>query len=631
MYLCGLFLSGAGISVLLFGKNRFAVLGVGIPIGAAIYIAVRHFPICGTASPWPAMGISLVYSSICMIIRMFLFESRSTARPAPVVLSKTDCLLLAANAIVWLWKLSSFVGYDQINHFFFAAQIQKGIFPPSGYAFSHLPVKYHYGWDILLSDIGSLGHVSWEAAEDILSAVFVISNSITLLYILKKLFNKFYSYLVFGCFMFGTGVLGYIRPGCYLQLFSMYHQHAWAFTRSILLLYILVLTVTDFSHWITRGIAVLSIGLAAPVYSAHSVLLHGIFLAFCGTCAMVFHGRRGLKMFAYFAITGIILLGLWWYFNVGILVRGDGYCAPNYRVSPSLLGIGKYILYMLGYVLMTPVTMAVWCGTAVVVFGAVFKKNIFKTLFRYPPGIIFCALCVLLLYPTPFMIMMANSAYWDNFCKFNYIGVLASWFLCPYLLQWIIKTTGKRIFTLCCFASLVFLYPVWDFGKSATASVKNIFDAASSSAVHAAGLPKLLETVREMPQGEIILINPELHSHYTVNETTNKAEVNLYWYIDRYFGKYTFLATEQGFPVINFYDYNFLYSEDSERKQLTALDRLYKGDETALHDLSASYLIAPMHCPVFIRRAVQKKILSPLAANHKEDWALFKVNRISDN
>jgi hypothetical protein len=568
-----------------------------------------------------------IISFIIFLISFLNLKKRSVFINIKISLKREELILLIINTLIWFFLCSISFGYDEINHAFYVAQILHGTYPPLSYFPLDAPVVYHYGWDILVATVCKEFGFTFPYASSLLILLFVLSNSLLLIVFLKNITDKFWILvIVFFVFQFGDGILKFVseilgetQTGR-LSYFSMINQPAWLFTTSWLLIIVNLIVEKDYSdvrEIIKTSLFVFILGSVATIYSATSVLLIGLFLSFLGFQQL---SLKKYKQFLLPLFTGIALLIFWNRLNSGILVNGSYYDQPVFRSSISLLGLKNYIKYEGAYILMTPITIGV-----IIYMVFLFIKREYKTSI-YPKWVLFLFYTTILCYFIPFFILTENSAYWDNFCKFNYIGVLSSFLLLPYVIKEYYKKNKLNQIGLILFLVIAFI-----------STIINLFNIVSSKDI-IFGSHRLYEIsinkTKHLTEyasnhlnshDKVLALNKNVTSHFVVDRKSNKAMVSSYDYMLNNFGEFLSLPFMLGIPVINYYDYNFMINRQIEYKLVDNLNLLYGGNISVLNSISVDYLIMTFDKkPAYIDKLVKLNMISLVAYDKTENWLLFK-------
>ena len=650
IWLTLIYLSGL-LGVFSFTRRLRSVLSyaAAIPVGLVLYVLIFRIA-NGFCSPWVVAGLTLLFAVSMIVVGRYVIKYNPAATAFGMIkLSRTDYLAgLVIFAVIVIHSLG-FVGHDEINHFFFASQITEGKFPPSAYGFPSLPVKYHYGWDILLASGLLVSGLAYPVVSDILTAYNLLGALLLTFCILKYLQIPAGLRILSGAgFFVGDGILGvitYFVGGYYkkyLTLMLLYHQHSWTFAVGLFLVSLVLLAYGATSRkrdflFIMAWLVILYLGI--PVCSGIMIPVVGLVLA---SLALKCHcpSERGKEKFVRYVaviVTGILLFAMWPYIG-GIMVAGDAYDRPAMCLALSLFGISRYLKYEIAYVLMMPVGFCVFCTAIYYILKrrmSVLSEDIVQ---------IMLWLCVLVLVPFPMILLVENAAYWDNFCKFNFVGVLAAWLLLPIVIQRYrklemtgsIRLLSRIIIDLIlssCFLTATFtlsttLKRVFVYGPR-----KYVVASSRQFTQTVADKRSLVDCVSRLVglDSNIVIVNRRLKSMYPISRTTNKPQVDGD-YIEEYYEDFRVIPQVTGRSIINFYDYNLLNARDAEYAIVDAMDRVFSGYSDALNQLNASYVLCShKDMPDYLIDWEKKGEVELVASSVSEGWYLYKntSNRLS--
>ena len=622
-----LFVAGFALSCAIFTcKNKVYLIANAFPIGAMGYIGIQLLSLF-TKNPWSSLFIFALFCWLILVI--FSLINRKIPKKnlisceSTICLSNYDYLLLIINAVLWTIYLLSFVGYDEINHFFHASQLCNSETPPCGYSFCQYPIKYHYGWDILLASLTNASTLPFPISSDLLTLAFIISASILLLVFIKRLTSsqKLLYTLFFFLFFWGYSPISLITFKKYLSFSAMINQHSWCFTVSCLLFcYAFFEAKTTHIYYPYNYICLGLMIIGAPLYAAHSLVIWGLFLAYLAMEGLLSSPVTKTKI-AHFGLPfllGIFLLISWHIMSPGILASGATYDNPLYKLSWQILPGLKYFKYQGAYFFMSTYSAIIF-----IILIAKIKSKPYSFLEFSERN--FINLCVLIFYPMPYFIMMENSSYWDNFCKFNYVGVLASFLpLCEFSSRYWSARPNKQ------FLMIVFMFVISfvPFVVNLPKVIANFNDGLKQHREPIYTKMNLVYTLQhssKMSNDSILIVKKDIASHYEVDRVTNKSNVNLYEYIYTNYNDFLPLSTSWGFPILNFYDYNFMYNREAEYNQVDNLSLLYGGNEDAIANINCRFILSTFDYPEYMNRAVNKGLVRSLAVDKDENWSLFEM------
>jgi hypothetical protein len=246
-------------------------------------------------------------------------------------------------------------------------------------------------------------------------------------------------------------------------------------------------------------------------------------------------------------------------------------------------------------------------------------------------------LCVLILIPCPMVVMVENSAYWDNFCKFNFVGVLAAWLLLPAVIEGIGDFAAASIRTVAriAMAALVstsFMTVVVVAGQvvveALTPGPAGALLASSREFMNAVTAKEaLIDCVNRKVdhRSNILIVDSRVSAMFPVSPTSNKAGIDQYGFFTEYFGQFKVVPETTGRSVVNFYDYNFFYARDAEYEAAEAMDRVFRGDSAAMNRLNVSHVLCSSQTmPLYIVDWEKKGQVALEAASEAEGWRLYR-------
>ncbi len=639
------YLSGLVSVLSVTGRVRSALShAAAVPVGLILYVIVFRI-LGGACSPWGMAGLTLTFAAGAYVAgRWIVNYDASVSRFTLVKLTLMDYLAISATLAFFLIHSCTFVGHDEINHFFFASQITNGKFPPSAYGFPTVPAKYHYGWDILLSSGYRVSGLSYPVLSDVLTT-YSLAGALWLVWCLLKYLQAPLALRVLAGagFFVGDGLAGaanYLLQGSYrkfLTLASLYYQHPWTLAVGLFLVSLVLLaygtTAKRFRDFlfIMTWLVVLYVGV--PVCSGAMIPGAGLALV---TVALTYRSpgspvpRRLVK---YGVVIGAgVLLFIAWPRTGGIMIGGDAYDRPALRPALSLLGLKGYVKYQGAYVLMMPVGLAVFCYG---ILGALRKRWL---IVRTDAVRTMLWLCVLILIPLPMILMIENCAYWDNFCKFNFIGVLAAWLLLPTVMEEArqfhrVRSHPKcaRVVTLALLTSSFLTFALIVTGiltKTCTYGPRKLVSAASERFTQAvAARQHLVECISRMVDlnSNVLIANRRVTAMFPISRTTNRPEVNQQGHFREYYGDFIVIPQVTGRSIVNFYDYGFFYTRAAEYNILDSLNRVFSGDSGALAGLNVSHVLCSSETmPDYLTDWEKEGRIKLVAASMSEGWRLYR-------
>jgi hypothetical protein len=636
-----LWLVGALYTWWVLRKACFAIrLGAPFLVGEALFLSVSQLAnrgnlaaICGG----PCLAV------LCISFLTCCFLQRRAAARQVVAGFRTqwhDLLPISLVFALYFWRTSRLGGADEINHYFFASQIIRGKFPPAAYAFSGVPAKYHFGWDLLLANACVVGKVSLPTGSDVLTYFNLLGSLMLAAGLLRALGLDapartlgILGLFLGGGLMEGVALIFPSLRSASLSLFTLYHQHAWSLALNIFLLITALFTV--YGRPTSKQIPFLLGWLFPIVFSAsmYAATLLPFIGLICGLLLVYILNLPRKSPFRWTAATSVIAFGIvlvvCWTSLPGMLFRDSNlYDSPRWRLCLGALGLHKYALYEGAYLLMAPIG---FFGLGAVLTWLWNRPTMALT---QPIAIWILASSCVIFTPLPLLVLVENAAYWDNFCKFNVFGILSAWVILPWLLlntqKLAFSQTHKRLFVAAHYFPAIYVLLL-------LAPVLFLKEFESSGATQNRALrwkeaigekSELLHYFKEhVPiNDQVLILNSSLRRMYPIDKITNKPDVNLYLFIGRYFGSFVILAQSCGVSIVNFYDYNFLYNRTLECKLYNAIDAAFSGNGSLLHDLNCSHvLVMRENAPKFLANWVSAGLVSEERKSEREGWVLYRT------
>lgn len=641
-----IYLSGFLWTVSFAGNPRSVVTRTAaIPVGLVLYVLVFRST-DGLYSPWHVVGLEVLSAGSMLAVGRYIFKyNPSHVGVSLPTLSWPDYLVALIICVVIVGHSLCFIGHDEINHFFYASQISQGKFPPGAYGHPAIAVKYHYGWDILLASGFLVSGLSFPIVSDALTAYSLVGAVLLVLCILQYLRTPTWLRLISGVgFFLGDGVLGimtyFVRGdyGSYLSLTALYHQHPWTFAVGFFLVTLLAVEyctcASRIRDFLFMMLWLMVLYFSVPVCSGSVLPIVGVSLVLiamrCRVSCMTFRGH--IVGYLIVATVAVVLVIMWPHMG-GIAVAGDAYDNPKLRLSLSLFGAWNYLKYMTAYLLMIPVGVIVLWYT----FYGIFSMRVLTRSENSIQTMLW--LSVLIFVPFPFILMVENAAYWDNFCKFNFLGVLAGWLMLPgvihaYLqirmsgvVKLLLRVAGVLLLSSCFVtggltAGSTLTRVVTCGLREWTTSGGEQFTQAVASRRH------LIDCVDSLVDinSNIVIVDRRVTTMYPISRATNKSQVNLYGYIAEYYGEFVIVAQMTGRSIVNFYDYNFFYARNEEYSMADRLGQAFAGDANALHHLGASHLLcSDGNVPEYLAGWEKSGHVIPVSSDANEGWSLYRI------
>ncbi len=238
-------------------------------------------------------------------------------------------------------------------------------------------------------------------------------------------------------------------------------------------------------------------------------------------------------------------------------------------------------------------------------------------------------LCILFLYPLPLVLFIDNISRWDNYCKFNFVGVLSAWILLAVFWtrhcskwHWLLSRLWVIVLVLviACHESFIL---TGEFLRWNARAAHNRAKASTS---------QLIKTIKEQVpiNSRILLVNRDLTEYYRVSDH-GRMLVNLYRFLGKYYGEFIVPAEETGAAVVNFELMNGANVPGPRRALLEVLDRAHKGTLSAaeLRRVRIEYVLcAADKAPAFLVDWQKEGRLQLLASDEIENWSLWRCNSI---
>lgn len=614
-------------SFISYNNNLISRLGYAFFLGQTYFVITSYFGFV-SKSYFNIINVSVL---VLLLILYFIYN-RNKKLNLNLKLSKKESL-----AIVFVTGLYSIYYFnkstlDTINHFFMASQIKLGKIPPTTYAFPNISIKYHYGWDLLLGNYSRLTGLKFDSISSLLTVLFLVSSLFVLLgFLRKQLYRDNTKLVAIILFYVGGGII-VIVSNLYgnrivsggLSVSSQIGQSSWTFGIFIFLMLLDLLKSFKYNvkyllNFLLLSPILITIGLTTA--SGYVLILMTFIIILVNFIA----NKKPLKLNSKPLL--LIVLCFLFFFILsglvgGIMINGNYYDNPKFIFAPLDIPFDIYFERIIAYLFFfSPIATFICVHSIFIVLKNI--KNIFKLSLIYQ----FLYANAIGLYLFPVFIWVENAAYWDNFCKFNYYGILASWIL---LFKYINPIAKKLKLSSSKFI-LVYIFFVLFLGNEFFYRVyKSInFDSKNNSINLGENqnylLLKSIENNISL-NNNIYLLNKNLKGMYVVDTLTNKSKVNLYNYINVNFGKFKDVSMLKGRSIANFYDFNFLISRDLEAKLWQTLDGLYKGNSKILENIRGEFILSSItELPTFaVEWEIQNKI-TVIEKSIQEDWIIFKV------
>ncbi len=605
-------------------------LGASILLGNILFVLAFRF--LYAQGPWfSAFSVCAFGGLVYIVARMFGGRQRSEVLSQRI--ETIDILLLLGIGALYFLQVWHTVGYDDLFHFHTASQIIRGKFPPSFHAFTDLPVKYHYGWATLVAAISTTGQLNLPISSDILT-LYSLIGCILLVISLFELLGCSQKAKIIGTsiFFLGGGIFyithfllyGSIRNG--LCTLSMFQQHTTVYGFGIFLLTVNFIAIYGMkygkSRWWSLPFAVIPV-IAVPIINATSAPF--LLMTLLAMGSIMFIRQKTLRARLTVAIASIMLISfifLAWINIGGAMTIGDSHENPAFGLSIQVFGLSAYAKYMTAYFLLLAPYGLIACLASIVVIA----KKRSSIIYENPVIILLLCSCTVL-YLLPAVFMLKNIAYWDNFCKLNYFGVLAGWIMLIYFadtkdLLLRLRRLHKLIFAIllviACHESVLTV------AKALTSNAYQEYKAEVKSK------QQLIDLVKEdVPiNSTILLLNKELTEFYDVSRETHRPNVNYLTFCYEYYGDFTIIAQETGASIVNLF--HFHSSHDNTRKfhLLDVLKGLTAGDGRMLQEWDLDYVLCMIEkCPTFLDKWEKDGLVEPFKENQDEGWSLYKVSR----
>jgi len=422
--------------------------GCSFPMGAMYYIAffvIINRSFTGSAShilPLAALVITASVVSFAGGLK-FLF-------PKINITQTWTCISILSLTIVFSC-IRSFrdLYYDTPIHFQFAAEIAAGKFPVALPGAFDAPFPYHSGYDILFGSIAALTGGNFVDVYLFITVLFVFS----IVMLLFSLINAMTSRGVFsaaGVFivMLGTGLLGFAWHdiAIYYRLFDMLQQHPWKFAAFIAILIIAVSRKRGSINM--KRFFILFVPLLP--FTAHfsgqviPFAFSGVLALYVFNCRGLCNRRYYLKMVAFALLLGICAAAMLYMGglfeksstgNFGTISYSFQSVAGFFKIHDAHNGTaGRY------YFLDTMFALAGYLFLAVMVWKKARAQGFASIKWQSDGAALSIGALGFLWYLSP--LFLRYAVFWDNFCKFNYIGIIIG-MLCFVFMAYRLYVSGK--------------------------------------------------------------------------------------------------------------------------------------------------------------------------------------------
>ena len=607
--------SGYLLSYLLFPKRedeRMERIVSAFPVGMIFGVSVFYF---NHYQYNPNLFIYLFDAAFVIYVAFRFYRKRMWryvfARPPKYLFILGGYLFL--RELVYLKYWISDYKYHGIN----VAQFIHGQFPPLSYFPRNTELQYHYGFDGILAELSADWNISYTYVSSLLLALFTASIFLEIcLWCRRRHWNGFETSFLVILFFEGSGYrfFSYLFD---LSSFTdvrvgMLGQPAWSFTVSLLMILLLSLEKNKKNLEWKDYLFIILLGLFAPVYSATSIVLIGIYLGYCFLVNLT--GKEfinaGKSMLA-----GICLLIFWGIADMGMLKQIPGYIKPHLSSIFLSFDMTVAIKYTLVY------TAIIIPSLIVLTFAhSYLKTNKFAAL-NSSERFLF------VLFPLtfiPYFAVFDNINLYDNYCKFNFIGIQASFFLLVMMYRYF--KTNKVVKYIFLFFALISVQGLRNTISTDYLAARHPFQEHMAYDNTLRKYHNLLQLCEQKLSYDtpILVLNDNL-SCYRMNPD-KKWETSEVFTIPYSVSSFDCISTDLGIPIINNANYTYLYNPEKEDRLIDAYNRLSAGDFNAINDLCANYVLWDTDkSPRYINKLIMKNMIKHVKVDKKEKWALYQI------
>lgn len=514
----------------------------------------------------------------------------------------------------------SHFGYDLELHCFNVAQFLNGHDTIVANFYEKVPLKYHYGYDLMLSYLIKITHLPYPYAATIILILCSSFCMLSLSYYLHYVSKDLWAYgLTIATFFFAFDWCGiYLKKfydlGILYQIgfWSDINQSSWVFTLPLLIILVILFHTSNLSNkkqqlYLCFVIFVLAI--FAPIYAATSMMLLGLSL-FTLFLFNVINKNYKFSMIPIF--TGIGLLILWKIMNKGLFLSLDVYEMPSVSSIFIEFNIKRVFWTFLYYITIQPVAFIVFLGT---LYELIFK---FNTILNYKDERLLLIILILVCYPLPFIIYFNNLTIFDNFCKFNLLGMYASYiFIVHFFNAFKMNNNTKIIF--CLFVVFAFRASMGQFLMEIR--IHDLFRDHRKFEDRMVATPKLNVFLRRNKiKDPSFLVLSKKHSQDYHWDPIHRDFVFCFNIAE----EFPTISYRYGLRTINFYDLNHEFRQDIENRFIFDMNEVMHNNPKGLIHLHPTYLIMQMNdIPFLVYKLRRLNRIRQVDYSIKENWVIY--------
>ena len=458
-----------GYSLTYFFANNAGTLflaGCSFPIGAMYYIVffiVINRPFAGPASHIPPLAALVAFAGIVSFAGGLKFPTSKT-EPSPTGMCVS---VLLFTAFFSCFRNFQELYADTAIHFQFSAEIALGKFPVALPGTFDVPFPYHSAYNILFGGIAALTGGNFIDVHIFISVLFVFSVTILLFSLINAViphgtFSAIGTFIV----MLGTGLPGFIwhETGFYYRLLYMMQQHSWKFATFFVLLIMAAAMKRDSFDMKRFFILIIPLLPFAAYFSGQAVpfTYAGILALYLFGCCS-YGNRISLFKPVMFALLLCVCAAVMLFIG-GLFERPPAgtFASMHYSIQ-SVAGFFKIHEAHHGtagryYFFDTMFVLAGYIYVMAVVWKKIRAQGLASINWHERGAVLFLVGFGFLSYLSP--LVLRYPVFFDNFCKFNYVGVITG-MLCFVLMAYKFYVSGKyrrittavlAIYILCLFA-----------------------------------------------------------------------------------------------------------------------------------------------------------------------------------
>lgn len=516
----------------------------------------------------------------------------------------------------------SSIGYDLELHCFNVAQILNGEYPLLAQYNETMPLKYHYGFDFVVAILMKLTGLDYPY---VVSILLVIGSLLCVCVLTIYLHRRAKS-----LFAYASTMVGFFFSGCIfgfpfkdyfpeignvnqITFWSDINQSSWLFTLPLLLILIALFSKVAYmslNDTLRISVILLFLGILAPIYSATSIALIGIAL---GTlvCTAILQKRMFIAVWP--ICIGILLLVIWKIFSMGLFVADERYEGPSLSTIFRVFDIKRVLSLFCYYVYVQPLAFVAY------VFCIVYVVRNWGNLCQHTLDKNLMIMLILVCYPLPFVLYIDNIITWDNFCKFNELGIYSGLVFLVFFFNEIRHHVWLKILSIFLIAVVV-QGSFWRFYTEV--KTRNLFREHKKFQSQLSNKHELDMFLNSLPKRDVTFL--VVSNAYPMEYRWDVRTRDFVFMFDMA-DSFKTISWKHGIRTLNYYDLNHQVKESNEKIWIDAMNGINRGDVKALKTLHPSYIICNLsETPDYVHYLVLKNILKVVACSCKEGWIIYE-------